>query len=86
MRIIPVRWLLSEHFPAEDNLQKFHGPLAVLVAGRDSVVPERFGRRVYERYAGPKRLWQFPQLDHDLLMDQPPGIWKEIVTFWDEHR
>ena len=28
----------------------------------------------------------FPELDHDLLMDQPAEIWKEIVTFWEEHR
>jgi pimeloyl-ACP methyl ester carboxylesterase len=84
--IIPVRWLLSEHFPAEENLRDSHGPIAVLVGGRDPVVPERFGLRVYERYSGSKRLWKFPNLDHDLLMEQPPEIWKEIITFWEEHR
>jgi len=83
IRIFPVHWMLSEHFPAEENLRNYRGPVAALVGGRDTVVPQRFGRTLYERYAGPKRLWEFPQLDHDSLMDQPPGIWKQIVEFWE---
>jgi len=82
MKLLPVRWLLSEHFPAEEHLRKFHGPVAVLVGGQDTVVPQRFGRKLYERYSGPKRIWEFPELDHDRLMDQSPEVWKQIVEFW----
>jgi pimeloyl-ACP methyl ester carboxylesterase len=85
MKFLPVRWLLSEHFPSEEHLRKYRGPVAVLVGGQDTVVPQRFGRKLYERYTGPKRLWEFPELDHDRLMDQPPAIWKQIVVFWREH-
>ena len=77
-----MRWLLRERFPAEDYLRDYHGPLAVLVAGRDTVVPEKFGRRLYDGYAGPKRLWEFPNANHDSLMVQPPEVWKQIVAFW----
>jgi len=83
IKIFPVRWMLSEHFPSEENLRNYRGPVAVLVGGKDTVVPQRFGRALYERYAGPKRLWEFPNLDHDGLMDQPPGIWQQIVEFWE---
>ncbi|HWI56221.1 MAG TPA: alpha/beta fold hydrolase [Bacillota bacterium] len=86
MPLFPVRWLLCERFPAEDYLRTYHGPLAVLVAGQDTVVPEEFGRRLYEGYSGPKRLWQFPQATHDSLMFQPPETWKQIVPFWQTNR
>ena len=81
MPIFPVRWILSERFPAEDDLQDYHGPVAVLVGGKDRVVPQRFGRRLYDGYAGPKRLWEFPEADHETLMVQTPELWKQIVSF-----
>jgi pimeloyl-ACP methyl ester carboxylesterase len=81
-RILPVRWLLRDRFPAEDYLRKYHGPLAVLTAGNDTVVPERFGRRLYDGYDGPKRIWEFSHGDHGTVMLQPAEIWKEIIALW----
>ena len=80
--LLPVRLLLRDRFPAAQHLRGYHGPVAVLLAGRDEVVPERFGRRLYDGYAGPKRLWEFAPLDHESLMFQPPEVWREIVAFW----
>jgi pimeloyl-ACP methyl ester carboxylesterase len=86
MPIFPVRLLLRDRFPAEDDLRHYHGPLAVLVAGQDTVIPEKFGRRLYDRYSGPKHLWEFPKGDHGTVMVQPPDIWKEIAAFWQTNR
>ena len=52
---------------------------------RDEVVPEKFGRRLYDGYAGPKRLWEVREDGHGELMMQPPEFWKEIVGFWSGH-
>jgi pimeloyl-ACP methyl ester carboxylesterase len=82
IRIFPVRWMLCDRFPAEDYLRDYRGPLAVVVGGRDTVVPQKFGRRLYDGYAGRKRLWEFPNSDHDQLMFQPVEVWREIVGFW----
>ncbi|SPE60497.1 conserved exported hypothetical protein [Verrucomicrobia bacterium] len=82
MPIFPVHLLLCDRFPAEDYLRSYHGPVAVLVAGRDLVVPEKFGRRLFDGYAGPKRLWEFPRLNHGSIMYQPAEVWKQIVAFW----
>ena len=79
--ILPAHLLLVDRFPSEDYLRHYHGPVAVLVAGEDQVVPEKFGRRLYDGYAGPKRLWEFPQGDHGTVMSQPPEVWKQIITF-----
>jgi uncharacterized protein len=82
MRLLPVRWLLVDRFPSQDYLRHYRGPVGMLVAGRDPVVPERFGRRLYAQYNGPKKLWEFPEGDHATVMSQPPETWKEIVEFW----
>jgi len=84
--LLPAYWLLVDRFPAEDYLRSYHGPVAVLVAGQDQVVPERFGRRLYDRYAGPKRLWEFPEGDHGSVMEQPSEVWRQIVDFWQANR
>jgi len=80
--ILPVRWFLCDRFPAEDYLRNYNGPVAFLTAGRDAVVPEKFGQRLYDSYAGPKRLWEFPQGDHGTVMIQPPETWRQISEFW----
>jgi len=82
VRILPVAWLLVERFPSEDYLRNYHGPVGVFVGGKDKVVPEKFGRRLYERYAGPKRIWEFPEANHGTVTQRTPGEWKEIVDFW----
>jgi pimeloyl-ACP methyl ester carboxylesterase len=81
MPLLPVHLLLVDRFPAEKYLRNYTGSIAVLVAGGDQVVPEKFGRRLYDGYAGPKRLWRFPGGDHGTVMEQPPEIWKQIIDF-----
>jgi len=78
---LPVRLLLVDRFPSEDYLGNYQGPLAILVAGQDQVVPEKFGRRLYDGYTGPKRLWEFPSGNHGTVMMQPPEVWQQIFTF-----
>ncbi|HXC99476.1 MAG TPA: alpha/beta hydrolase, partial [Verrucomicrobiae bacterium] len=81
MPLLPVHLLLVDRFPSEKYLRNYSGPISVLVAGKDQVVPERFGRRLYDGYTGPKRLWEFPEGDHGTVMEQPPEIWKQIIGF-----
>ncbi len=81
MPLLPVHLMLVDRFPAEKYLRSFSGPVAVLVGGNDPVVPEKFGRRLYDGYTGPKRLWEFPEGDHGTVMLQPPTTWKAIFEF-----
>lgn len=80
--MLPVRLLLRDRFPSATFLQHYHGPVAVVVDGRDTVVPEQFGLRLYEGYAGPKRLWRFPNGVHTQIMAPPEVFWNEVITFW----
>jgi pimeloyl-ACP methyl ester carboxylesterase len=79
--ILPVHLLLIDRFPSEDYLRNYHGPVGMLVAGEDQVVPEKFGRRLYDKYDGPKRLWEFPLDDHGSVMERLPNVWTQIIQF-----
>ena len=80
--ILPARFLLLDRFPSAEYLRNYNGPVAVVVDGRDNVVPERFGKRLYNGYSGPKRLWEFPQSGH-ITIDEPVArFWSEVLDFW----
>ena len=86
MPLLPVRLLLVDRFPSADYLRNYHGPVGVSVDGRDTVVPEQFGLRLYDSYAGPKKLWKFPQGQHIEIAEPPEKFWKEVVEFWQSNR
>lgn len=77
---LPVALLLRHHLDSDKNLTRYHGPVAFLIAGRDGTIPPRFGRRLYDRYSGPKRLWLSPDAGHNDL-GQLLAAWPQI-TAW----
>ena len=85
MRIFPVRWMLKDKYRSDLHLKNYPGPVAFLLAGRDTVVPSRFGRRLYEGYGGPKKLWEEPGAGHDEIHDMNFNWWKEVIGFWEEN-
>lgn len=82
MRIFPVSLLLLDRFPSSTFLKNYHGPIAMLFAGRDAVVPNRFGHKLYDGYDGPKKFWQLPNAGHGGLLIQTDQWWHGLVAFW----
>jgi pimeloyl-ACP methyl ester carboxylesterase len=80
--LLPVRWLLVDHFPSEKYLRNYQGKLGMMVDGRDRVVPKKFSLRLYDGYAGPKKIWEFPEGEHIQIPEPPSAFWKEVVAFW----
>jgi uncharacterized protein len=78
MPFLPVSLMLVDRFPSEDYLRNYRGPVGIVVDGRDDVVPEKFGLRLYDGYAGPKRLWNFPDGYHISIMESPEKFWAEV--------
>jgi pimeloyl-ACP methyl ester carboxylesterase len=85
MPIFPVKWMLWDRFASETYLKNYHGPVGILLAGQDKVVPIRFGRKLYDGYQGPKRVWESPQAGHEDLLDHPENWWRELVEFWKQN-
>ena len=80
--LLPVRLLLVDRFPSKRYLRGYHGKVGITVDGKDSVVPEKFGLRLYHGYTGPKKLWEFPDGEHCQIMEQPSEFWRGVVEFW----
>jgi pimeloyl-ACP methyl ester carboxylesterase len=82
MTLLPVWLMLKDRYPASTWLQPYHGPVAVVLAGADTVVPNRFGRRLYEGYSGPKKVWLIPGAEHGDAFERPLVWWDELAQFW----
>ena len=80
--IMPVNLLLRDRYEASRALEQYSGPVAILLAGNDNVVPTQFGEKLYEQYEGPKRLWIQDNRNHNTLdygEDEP--WWQEVKDF-----
>lgn len=80
--LLPVSLLMIDHFPSDKYLRNFKGKVGVVVDGKDTVVPERFGRRLFDDYNGPKKLWFFPDGGHCQITVTQVEFWREVVGFW----
>jgi pimeloyl-ACP methyl ester carboxylesterase len=83
MYIFPVRLLLVDRYASDKHLRNYSGPVGFLIGGRDQVIPDRFGRKLYEGYRGPKRLWEDPTAGHDQLHFRELDWWKAVINFWE---
>ena len=62
---LPVSLLLRTRFDAENALKTFTGPIAFGVGGGDTVIPNRFGRQLYDTRPNRKHWWEAPAAGHD---------------------
>ncbi len=83
---LPVRLLLRDRYDNVRALQDYSGPVAVLLAGRDEVIPVDLGKKLYESYTGPKWLRVQEDRGHNTL-DLAPAApwWRELGAFLREH-
>ncbi len=78
---LPARWLILDRYDNIGNLGSFEGRVAVVMAGRDEVIPQRHAQRLYRAFPEPKRLWVFDGVGHN---DWPAGPnepwWGGVMT------
>jgi pimeloyl-ACP methyl ester carboxylesterase len=80
--LLPVRWIMRDQYPSQEWLKKFRGPIAIILAEDDTIVPAKFGQKLHDTYAGPKKLIIADQADHnDLLHTLSPSAWQEALQF-----
>ncbi len=79
----PVRLMMQDRYEAAEALRGYHGPVAILLAGNDYIVPTRFGQALFDGYQGPKKIWIQPDAGHNSLDFAPElKMWREIEQFW----
>lgn len=80
--LFPVKLMLKDKYPSDRWLPNFRGALAVMLGGNDSVIPSELGRRLFDAYRGPKKLWFNQTATHDDLHARAPEAAKEVLEFW----
>ena len=85
MPILPAKWILQDRFRPAAWLADYRGPVKVVIAERDEIIPPRFGRRLYEAYNGPKDLEIVAEAGHNDIAEQSPEWWRAVLTFWAKH-
>ncbi|UCC64681.1 MAG: alpha/beta hydrolase [Anaerolineae bacterium] len=79
---LPARWLIRDRYDNVGNLQAFDGPVAVLMADRDEIIPNAHTKRLYESLPGQKRLWVFENAGHNTWpMSPDAGWWAEVMEY-----
>lgn len=80
-RWLPVRWLLRDRFAPARDLAAFSGPVAVVVAEADRIVPAVRGQALYDSLQAPRRLWLLPGSDHNPPFDAATPWFAEAVDW-----
>lgn len=68
---LPVRWLLRDRYPSSQWLPRYQGPLLVVRAGRDAVIPAINTQRLIDSASAPPQLLELPRADHNDVHTQP---------------
>jgi pimeloyl-ACP methyl ester carboxylesterase len=77
---LPVRWLLQDRYDEAAYLAKYDGPLLVVRAGRDDVVPPASTDRLLAALPKPPQVLDLPHADHASVASDPAYA-KAISTF-----
>jgi uncharacterized protein len=64
---LPVRLLMHDTFRSDERIGKVTAPVLVLHGERDTVVPIRYGERLYGMITAPKKFVRFPEGHHSDL-------------------
>ena len=85
MPLLPAYLLLLDRFNPAECLRDYRGPLKIVLAGADEIIPVESGRRLFEGYQGPKNLQIIPGARHNDIAEQSPAWWKEVFLFWQQN-
>lgn len=79
---LPARWIVRDRYDNVGNLRAFGGPVAVMMAGQDEVVPNEHTMRLYEALSGEKGLWVFEGAGHNAWPTAADAAWwGEVMAF-----
>jgi len=79
---LPVQWFLRDTYDTIGNLRSFPGPIAVIGAGHDEVIPIRHAQELYRSLPGRKKMWTITGAGHNDWFDRmDTSQWREIMEF-----
>jgi pimeloyl-ACP methyl ester carboxylesterase len=67
----PVAWLMKDRYESARYIRRYHGPILVLRAGRDEVVPAADTDRLLAAMRSAHSVVAFPGASHNSISDEP---------------
>ena len=84
-RFLPVKWVLKDKYDNITNLREFKGPIAVVMADKDEVIPNKRTDKLFESLPENKRLWTLNDVGHNnWITVVDTKWWKEVMNFVDD--
>ena len=77
---LPMRWLVRDRYESTRYLTNYHGPVLVIRAGQDQVVPSANTDRLIAAMAKAPTVVVLPDADHNSI-GQDPVYGKALATF-----
>ena len=86
MPFLPVGLLLWDRYDPAAYLTDYRGPVKIVLAERDTIIPPRFGQRLHDGYQGPKAVEVIPGAGHNDIAARPPEWWQSVFSYWQSNR
>ena len=82
---LPAKYLAKDAYDSVTNLNGFAGPLAILQAGNDDLVPSASTQTLFDSFAGKKRLWRLDGATHNTWYQfADRQFWTHLGTYLTE--
>ncbi|MEM1059626.1 MAG: alpha/beta fold hydrolase [Verrucomicrobiota bacterium] len=78
---LPARYLVRDQYDSVGNLAGFDGPVFIVLAANDRVIPPRFGQRLYDSLPGEKRMETFNAGHNNWFGQTDSRWWREVMAF-----
>jgi len=77
--IFPVNWLLKDRFESQEKINKIPIPKLIVHGAKDNVIPQKYGRRLFDKASNPKQWKNLERAGHNDLFDHGAGL--AIIEF-----
>jgi len=81
MTLFPAYLILVDRYDPAEWLKDYIGPIKIVLAELDEVIPMKFGRRLFDTYTGPKSCQIVPNAHHNDIAAQSPDWWREAFLY-----
>ena len=82
--LLPYLFLMDRYKPAE-WMKGYRGPVTMVIAGADEIIPPKSGQRLFDSYAGAKTLQIISGARHNDVAEQLPEWWQNVFGLWAKH-
>ena len=80
---LPVRWIMTNEFPAAEQIAKYHGPLLQTHGTADDVIPLAQARQLFDSApSATKKFLEVPDLNHNSPL--PDYCYRELIDFLEQ--